>query len=156
MKKLVLTALATITWTQGVAFGYDPSVAAALQSFYGKLDFDKLATSNLFIKADELAMRLKNGEAITMVDIRTPQEQAFIKVGYPSTLSAPLTEVFTPKVLDTIPVDQPVVIVCHSGTRATPVVMNLRMLGFKNVQALEGGIVALAQVSAPKSCPTKK
>ena len=90
-----------------------------------------------------------------MIDIRTPQEQAFVKLGYKNTLEIPLEELFEAKNLDRIPTDKRVIIVCHSGTRAVPAALNLKMLGFSNIQVLDSGIVGLAQISSPKTCILK-
>ena len=125
------------------ASAYDADLAKKLDAFYGKLTFEA------FVEA------IRKDPSIVVIDIRTPEEQAFIRSGYQNTLSIPLSELFEAKNLDQIPSDKRLVILCHSATRAFPAALNLKMLGFSNVQVLEQGIVGMAQVSAPKTCPVK-
>lgn len=134
---------------------YDTEMAKKLDSFYEKMTFDPLSKSTLLLKPDAFVEEVKKDPSIVVIDVRTPQEQAFVKLGYKNTLEMPLEELFEAKNLDRIPTDKRLVVVCHSGTRAIPSALNLKMLGFKNVQVLENGIVGIAQISSPKTCILK-
>lgn len=134
---------------------YDADLAKKLDGFYEKMTFEPLSKSHLLLKPDAFVEEVKKDPSIVVIDVRTPQEQAFVKLGYTNTLEMPLEELFEAKNLDRIPTDKRLVVVCHSGTRAIPSALNLKMLGFKNVQVLENGIVGIAQISSPKTCILK-
>ena len=133
------------------ASAYDTKLAEKLDSFYENITFDALAHSTLFLKPDAFIAEINNDPSIVIIDVRTSKEQAFIKTGYKNTLEIPLEELFEAKNLDRIPSDKRLIILCHSGVRAFPAALNLKMLGFKNVQVLENGIVGMAQISSPKT-----
>jgi rhodanese-related sulfurtransferase len=138
------------------AFAYDTALAQKMNDFYSHIDFNALSASKLTIKPDTLMEELKKGSDILLLDIRTKEEQSVIKLALPNSIEIPLNELFTPQNLAKLPADKTIVVVCHSGTRATPAAFNLKMLGFKKVHILENGIVGFAQFSAPKYCPIKK
>ena len=96
--------------------------------------------------ADYLAMKAK-GEPFTVVDVRTKEERAVVCI--PKSLGIPLDTLT--RHLDKIPHDQRVVVVCHSGPRAVIATSVLRMLGYDNAYALNGGIHELADVTAKTS-----
>lgn len=130
---------------------YDTDLAYKFDGFYEKMTFDNLAVSQFFIKPDVFVAEIVKDPSIVLIDIRTAKEQAFIKSGYVNTLEIPLEELFETKNLNRIPTDKHLVILCHSGVRAFPAALNLKMLGFKNVQVLENGIMGMAQISSPKT-----
>lgn len=153
-QKLFILASAMLITTTSVS-AYDVELAKKLDSFYEKMTFEPLSNSQLLLKSDKFVEEVKKDPSIIVIDIRTPQEQAFVKLGYKNTLEMPLEELFETKNLDRIPSDKRLVVVCHSGARAIPSALNLKMLGFKNVQVLENGIVGMAQISSPKTCILK-
>ena len=154
-KKIIISMAAVATLFTNFANAYDAKLAKTLDGFYEKMTFEPLSKSTLVVKADAFAQEAKKDPSIVLIDIRTPQEQAFVKLGYKNTLEIPLEELFEAKNLDRIPTDKRVIIVCHSGTRAVPAALNLKMLGFSNIQVLDSGIVGLAQISSPKTCILK-
>ncbi len=153
--KKIVTFLGVIAFAMTPVSAYDVELAKKLDSFYEKMTFEPLSKSALLLKPEVFVEEVKKDPSIVVIDVRTPQEQAFVKSGYAHTLEMPLEELFEAKNLDRIPADKRLVVVCHSGTRAIPAAMNLKMLGFKNVQVLEQGIVGMAQISAPKTCILK-
>jgi rhodanese-related sulfurtransferase len=152
LKLVLASALAAFSLP---THAYDADLARKLDAFYGKLTFEAFAHSTIFLKPEAFVEAIQKDPSIVVIDIRTPEEQAFIRSGYKNTLPIPLSELFDAKNLDRIPSDKRLVILCHSATRAFPAALNLKMLGFANVQVLEQGIVGMAQVSSPKTCPTK-
>lgn len=90
------------------------------------------------------------GQKVTMIDIRTPQEQAFAIPKQAEFIQLP--EVM--QHIERIPHDGTVVIVCHSGARAMIAATALRIIGFDNVYALKKGIIGLADVPAKKAPDT--
>ena len=153
--KKILTLLGVFTLSCSSLSAYDTELAKKLDGFYEKMTFEPLSKSHLLLKPDVFVEEVKKDPSIVVIDVRTPQEQAFVKLGYKNTLEMPLEELFEAKNLDRIPSDKRLVVVCHSGTRAIPSALNLKMLGFKNVQVLENGIVGIAQISSPKTCILK-
>jgi len=153
--KKLLTLMAAIALSVTTVNAYDAQLAQKLDGFYEKMTFEPLSKSALLLKPEAFVEEVKKDPTIVVIDVRTPQEQAFVKLGYKNTLEMPLEELFEAKNLDRIPTDKRIVVMCHSGTRAIPAALNLKMLGFKNVQVLENGIVGMAQISAPKTCILK-
>ena len=96
------------------------------------------------ISAKALLKKMVKGEKLTLVDIRTPEEQALTRVT--GALSIQMTDIM--KNLDRIPTYGTVVIICHSSPRAIIVTTALRILGYNNVYALRGGIMAIADLNA--------
>lgn len=153
--KKILALIGAVSLSMTSANAYDTELAKKLDAFYEKMTFEPLSKSALLLKPEAFAEEAKKDPSIVVIDVRTPQEQAFVKSGYANTLEMPLDELFEAKNLDRIPADKRLVVVCHSGTRAIPAALNLKMLGFKNVQVLENGIVGMAQISSPKTCILK-
>ncbi len=98
------------------------------------------------ISAKALVKKMMKGEKLTLIDVRTPEEQALTRV--PGAMRIPMTDIM--KNLDRIPTDGTVVIICHSSPRAIIVTTALRILGYNNVYALKGGIMAIADLNAKK------
>jgi rhodanese-related sulfurtransferase len=155
MSSKLFTLLGTLALCTLSAHAFDADLAKKFDGFYGKMTFEPLAQSTLLLKPEAFVEAAKKDPTIVLIDIRTPQEQAFIKSGYTNTLEMPLEELFETKNLERIPTDKRLVVLCHSGTRAIPAALNLKMLGFKNVQVLEQGIVGMAHISSPKTCLLK-
>lgn len=155
MKNQFVALLSALLVSSVTLSAYDVELAKKLDGFYEKMTFEPLSKSNLLLKPDAFVEEVKKDPSIVVIDVRTPQEQAFVKLGYKNTLEMPLEELFEAKNLDRIPTDKRLVIVCHSGVRAVPSALNLKILGFKNVQVLENGIVGMAQISGPKTCILK-
>lgn len=152
MKKAILSFLFLTSVTSSV-FAYDTSVASVLNNFYGKMDFKKLSENTLSMKPNDFIEKLKKDEKLTIIDIRTTQEKNFIKFSYHGVLDMPLNELFSQENLAKLPSDRLIIVVCHSGTRALPAAIGLKMIGFQNVKVLDQGIVELAQISSPATLP---
>jgi rhodanese-related sulfurtransferase len=154
-KNTLITLLATLTLSVTSASAYDAQLAQKMDSFYEKMTFVPLSQSTFLLEPEAFVAEVKKDPSIVLIDVRTPQEQAFIKTGYPHTLEMPLEELFEAKNLDRIPTDKRIVVFCHSGTRAIPAAISLKMVGFKNIHVLKNGIVGLASISSPKTCILK-
>lgn len=155
MKTALFTLLSAFAFTALSAQSYDADLAKKFDGFYEKMTFAPLSQSTLLLKPEAFVEAAKKDPTIVLIDVRTPQEQAFVKSGYKNTMEMPLEELFEAKNLERIPTDKRLVVLCHSGTRAIPAALNLKMLGFKNVQVLENGIVGMAHISSPKTCLLK-
>jgi monothiol glutaredoxin len=86
----------------------------------------------------EAASKLAAG-ALTLVDVRPPQERAFAAVRAPM-----LTFDDGPAAVEALPKDTPLAFLCHHGNRSRQAAEQFRALGFSEVYNVEGGIEAWA------------
>lgn len=115
--------------------------------FISQLDREVQKKGDIRISAQQVATLMSAGEPLTMIDVRTPQEQAFV-------VPRKTTFIQLPEItrhLDKIPHEGAVVIVCHSSPRAMIAATTLRILGYDNVYALKGGIMSIADINAKKA-----
>jgi len=115
--------------------------------FLSQLDRDVQKKGDIRISAKQVATLMSAGELLTMIDIRTPQEQAFVIPRHAIFIQLPEIA----RHLDQIPREGTVVIICHSSPRAIIATTALRILGYDNVYALKGGIMSIADINAKKS-----
>ncbi len=84
----------------------------------------------------DLKARLDAGEDIEIIDVREDWE---VKQGKLSQAKhIPMNDI--PDALDSIPMDKPVVIMCHVGGRSSQVVDWMEAQGYENLYSLAGGI----------------
>ncbi len=84
----------------------------------------------------ELAERMKNGTAPTIIDVREPNEYAYARL--PGAVLKPLGGIYQwARELDK---EQEYVLQCHTGSRSFQAAYMLERLGFKKVYNLQGGI----------------
>ena len=134
---------------------YDTAKAENFNKFFGNFTQKACADSKLFVKGEEVMKMLRENKKFTMLDIRTKGEASIVAVSSENGIYIPLKKLFDKKNLDTLPTDNPIVVVCHSGTRATIAAIGLKQLGFKKVHVLKGGLVALSDAATPKNAPMK-
>jgi len=152
MKKIIYATL-TLTLLSINAIAYDNTKAEELQKFYSHMTQKACADSKLFMEADAVLKMLRENKALTLLDVRTNAEANIISVSHKNAIHYPIATLFEKKNLDTLPTDKPVVVICHSGTRATLAAIGLKRLGFKNIHVLKGGLVGLATCNNPKNAP---
>ncbi|QSZ42485.1 rhodanese-like domain-containing protein [Sulfurimonas aquatica] len=152
MKKRLLLSLLTLTLTTS-AIAYDTNMADRLNKFYSHMTQKACADSKLFIEAQETMKMLRKNEKFTLLDIRTKGENAIITLSAFNSLHIPIENLFEKENLAKLPTDKPIVIVCHSGTRALLGAIGLKQIGFKKVQVLKGGLVSLAKANSTKNAP---
>ncbi len=84
----------------------------------------------------QLAEQIKNGTAPILIDVREPDEYAFVHL--PDAVLKPLGGIYQwARELDK---DQPYVLYCHTGSRSWQAAYMLERMGFKKVVNLSGGI----------------
>lgn len=154
MKKTLLSTL-TFTLLTISTHAYDDTKAKELNTFYSHMTQKACADSKLFIQAKEVMKRLKEKKDITLLDVRTDGEASVIALSGDNALHMPISELFKKENLDKLPTDKPIMVVCHSGTRATLAAIGLKRIGFKKVHVVKGGLIALAKANNPKNAPTK-
>ncbi len=134
---------------------YDTAKAEAFNKVFSHVTQEHAAKSKLMIDSDEALKMLREKKKFVFLDIRTPGEMAVLGLKTDNRLEIPLEHLFEKKNLDRLPTDRPIIIVCHSGSRAKMAIMNLKMIGFKNTRVMKNGMVGLAQGDNPKNAPLK-
>ena len=154
MKKTLLLLLTALTLSTA-SYAYNNTKAKQLNNFYSHLTQKACASAKMFIKAKDVMKMYRIEKKFTILDVRTDAEASIIKLNAKNAIHIPIAQLFTKKNLNKLPTDKPLIIVCHSGTRATMAAVGLKELGFKNAQVLKGGLVALAIANNPKNAPLK-
>jgi len=154
MKKTLLSTL-TFALLYVSAHAYDDTKAKELNTFYSHMTQKACADSKLFIEADEVMKLLKTKKEMTLLDVRTDGEASVIALSGDNALHMPISELFKKENLNKLPTDKPIMIVCHSGTRATLAAIGLKRIGFDKIHVVKGGLVALAEANNPKNAPMR-
>jgi len=154
MKRVLSQAIFVLSLTLSTQ-AYDANKAASLDAFYSHMTHKACANSKLFIKGVDVMKMLQQKKPLLLLDVRTDAEAAIVGLTGDNALHISLNRLFHKENLDKLPTDRPMIIVCHSGIRATMAAMGLKQLGFKNIQVLKGGIIALAKADTPKNAPLK-
>lgn len=97
------------------------------------------------ITVEELARRRREGEAITVIDIREPWEVAICSL--PDAIAIPMATLAADPAR--IAPDREVVLVCHAGGRSDRLAAMLVARGYTNVRSLRGGIDEWARTIDP-------
>jgi rhodanese-related sulfurtransferase len=101
------------------------------------------------IDSGSLHERLGRGDALLLVDIRTPGEVA--QGAIPGALEMPMHLI--PLRLPELPKDKDVVLYCRSGARSYQACAYLMQQGLTRVLNLRGGIIAWARHGYPIDWP---
>ena len=152
MKKILSSTLVIAALAVN-SVAYDTTKAEGFNKFFSNFTQKACADSKLFIKSKDVMKMFRDNSKFTLLDIRTKGEAGIVTVSSKNGIYIPLKNLFEKENLDTIPTDKPVIVVCHSGTRATIAAIGLKQLGFKQVHVLKGGLVALADANTPKNAP---
>ena len=137
------------------AFAYDPTQAKELEKFYAHMTQEAFAKSKLNIEADEVMQMVRENKDFVLLDIRTEGEMSVVALQTPNAIEVPLNKLFETKNLDKLPTNKPIVVVCHSGSRALLASIELKKIGFKNIRLLKGGLAALSVADNVKNAPLK-
>lgn len=101
------------------------------------------------IDAPELKEMLDKGEAVQLVDVRTPAEVA--RGIIPGAKPLPLT--LLPINVQEIDREKPVIFYCQAGGRSAQAAAYMANQGIGNVFSLRGGIAAWARSGYPMAAP---
>ncbi len=134
---------------------YDANLAQTFDKTFSQYSQDFLNNSKMLVDANSVMKMLQKKEGFVLLDIRTPAEMNVLGLKTKNTLEIPFDHLFKKENLDRLPKDRPLVIVCHSGSRALQAATALEMIGFKNAKVLYGGIIALAQSDSTKNAPAE-
>lgn len=154
MKKLLLSALLVGSFSLS-SFAYDTAQADKLQNFYSHFTHKACANSKLFIEGDEVMKLIRDNAKVTLLDVRTVGEHSVVSIGLKNSLFIPIESLFKAENLKKLPLDQPILIVCHSGVRALLAAAGLKQIGIKDVRVVKDGIAGLAKADSAKNAPMK-
>ena len=149
MRKIIVGALITLSFF-GFSNAIDWQLAHKYEKFFSQMTQENLAKSPCRVTPKQLFKIIKKGDVV-LLDVRTDAEAKIVGLTYKNSIHIPLDELFKEENLKKIPKDKKVIVVCHSGARALVATFALRSIGFKNVYALKGGIIALSKYTTPKT-----
>ena len=156
MKNVKWVGVALLASLPGVNLSaYDAKLAQTFNKTFSQYSQTFLNNSKMLIDADSVMKMLQKKEDFILLDIRTPAEMNVLSLGTKNSLEIPFDHLFKKENLDRLPKDRPIVIVCHSGSRALQAATSLDMLGFKNAKVLYGGIIALAKSDSTRNAPAQ-
>ncbi|HOA83410.1 MAG TPA: rhodanese-like domain-containing protein [Thermodesulfovibrio thiophilus] len=144
MKQYFVFCLSFLFLFTSVSYGFDGETASKFNSVFSQLTPEMIAKKPCEINAKQLFEMIRANEDFVILDIRTPQEMQIVGITYKNTLKIPMHELFKEENLQKLPTDKKIVVVCHTGTRASATVMALRAVGFNNAYMFKGGIIELA------------
>ena len=150
MKKCVFLMIVAFLFS-GAAQAYDESLAKTYEQFFASFEEKQVAKALHLLPPEKVLEAIKKGKEIVLLDVRTKQEQSIVGLTFGESLSLPMNEVFKPENLATIPTDKKVIVTCQSGVRCTVIALALRNVGFDNVYAMKGGLMALMKYLGPKT-----
>ncbi|WP_217160910.1 rhodanese-like domain-containing protein [Thiocystis violascens] len=132
-----------------MAGAYDAKLAESYANLFMPVQGLQAGKALHCIKPEAFVNRVKRGEPMVTLDVRTPAETGIFTAALPGHLTLSLHELFLPANLARIPKDRTVVVLCKSGLRASAAGTALRHIGFENVFILEGGFKALVDYLDP-------
>jgi len=108
------------------------------------------------ITPHQLSSRLEQGEKVQLLDVRTPAEHAEIHV--PGVKLIPLDQLDPTELTGVhgIARDQPLFVLCRTGSRAKQAAQQLEKGGFSQCHVVEGGTMAWAEAGLPVNRGTSK
>lgn len=135
---MALTAGMTIDALANADLCYAPPYSPAMDNIITAANVARNKRSGAMdgISPLELKARLDAGEEIVLLDVRSPQE--FAEVRLPQSVNIPLGMLRSR--VDEIPKDKPVVTFCKVSLRGYEGALILKAAGHRNVQVLDGGI----------------
>lgn len=140
---ITLAFAAAFLGAAGAVQSYDEGLAESYAELFRPVLGAKAGKALHLMSAEVFVERIKAGERIIALDIRTPAETSIFTSTSPDSLVMPLNELFLVQNLARIPTDAPVVVLCKTGIRAAAAGTALRHVGFDNVHILKGGFKAL-------------
>ena len=150
MKKCVFLMIVAFLFS-GAAQAYDESLAKTYEQFFASFEEKQVAKALHLLPPEKVLEAIKKGKEIVLLDVRTKQEQSIVGLTFGESLSLPMNEVFKPENLATIPTDKKLIVTCQPGVRCTVIALALRNVGFDNVYAMKGGLMALMKYLGPKT-----
>ncbi len=139
----IATVLLTALLVAAPVGAYDQEMANGYAQMFATVQGAKAGKELHLIAPDQFVNDVRSGRQYVTVDIRTPGETQFLTGNLPGHLVIPLNDLFKSEQLAKLPTDKPIVVMCHSGTRATAAATALRQIGFDETYVLKGGFKGL-------------
>ena len=98
------------------------------------------------VSPGELEQVLRRGQGLRLVDVREPWEFDLCRIA--GSENIPMGELMGR--LDSLGKEDPIVVICHHGTRSQQVAAYLDSLGYSNIMNLEGGVDAWSRIIDPE------
>lgn len=97
----------------------------------------------------DLKRLLDETPSLAVIDVRTPLE--FDEVHVPGARNLPLGDLAPKRLVDNgqLPADEPIYLLCHSGTRARKAADQFLAAGYDNTLVVEGGTQAWIEAGLP-------
>ena len=152
MIKIIFSAILALSVS---ANAYDLSQAKSFDKLYSGFTHKACANSKLFVAAEEVVKTIVKSENYVLLDVRTKAEKSIVALSDKNAINIELKDLFKKENLDKLPKDKTIYLICHSATRAVLAAPALLQLGFKNIQVVKGGFVALANATTVKATLTK-
>lgn len=138
LRRIALSAAVSLLVFSGAARSYDEVLAESYSRLFGSVAGASAGKLLHLMKPQAFVDKIRAGEPIVPLDIRTPAETSIFTASLPGSLAIPINELFVPASLARLPGDAPVVVLCKSRTRATAAGTALRHIGFDNAFILTG------------------
>ncbi|MFE6159661.1 ThiF family adenylyltransferase [Streptomyces sp. NPDC056486] len=121
-----------------------PAELTAAEPFFGLLSPEAAeAARESTVSAEELKALLDEGEPVTLVDVREPDEYAFAHL--PGSVLIPQGEFLRGDAAERLPKDRRTVLLCRAGIRSAEVLAVVKRSGHPEAVHLGGGILAWAE-----------
>jgi len=148
MKKIIVLSI-TLLLACSICHAYDNAKAKQYLQLYAQCDGKQIGKSLFMMKPDVFVGKIKNGETMFVLDVRTKAEEKVIGMNLPDTLFVPMNKVFEESTLSKLPKDKPIVVLCRKGVRSSLITMGLRDVGFGNAFSLKDGMKGLLEFLTP-------
>jgi len=142
-RALTVATVAGFLVASGSVWSYNEDLAGSYAQLFQPVVGEKAGKALHLMKPEVFVTKIKAGERLVALDVRTPAETSIFTSALPGSLAIPINQLFTTGNLSRLPTDALVVVLCKSGTRATAAGTALRHIGFDNVFILKGGFKAL-------------
>jgi rhodanese-related sulfurtransferase len=139
----LMALMVGLTAVSGAVWSYDAGLAESYAQLFAPVQGAGAGKALHLMPPEVFVDALKAGEPMIALDIRTPAEMSVFTSFTPGSLAIPMNELFKPENLARLPVEQKIVVICATGTRATAAGTALRHVGFDKVYVLKGGLKAL-------------
>ncbi|MFC1888781.1 rhodanese-like domain-containing protein [Thermodesulfobacteriota bacterium] len=134
-----------------ICHAHDNAKAKQYLNLYSQCDGKQIGKSLFMMKPDIFVSKIKSGEEVFVLDVRTKAEEQIVGMNIPNTLFVPMNKVFEESTLSKLPTDKPIVVLCRKGVRSSLVTMGLRDIGFNNAFCLHDGLRGLIEFLTPKA-----
>ncbi|MFC1451784.1 rhodanese-like domain-containing protein [Verrucomicrobiota bacterium] len=147
----VVTLVIGFSLICSVCSAHDKAIAARYLKLYSQCDGKQIGKSLFMVTPEAFVGKIKNGEDIFILDVRTEAEEKILGMNLPNAMFVPMNKVFEESTISKLPKDKQIIVLCRKGVRSSLVTMGLRDIGFKNAFSLKAGMRGLLEFLTPKA-----